>query len=96
MTRRRHVFFFWGVLGSQGNRVRSFEVLHIKKYISYIYFTSKIIESVPQSSSVLQVKIFKQWLSTKNRKEIKAEQYRSVVKQSMLLAAAKMEAFSVF
>eukprot|EP00438_Fugacium_kawagutii_P012601 Skav205498 [mRNA] locus=scaffold231:32115:35056:- [translate_table: standard] len=42
------------------------------------------------SSEKKEVKIFKQWL-TKNRKEIKAEQYRSIVKQTMLLAAAKME-----
>ena len=38
-----------------------------------------------------EVKIFRKWLE-KNRKEIKAEQYRSIVKQTMLLAAAQMEA----
>lgn len=37
-----------------------------------------------------QVKIGKKWLQ--NRKDIKAEQYRSIVKQTMLLAAARMEA----
>ena len=37
------------------------------------------------------MKIFRKWLE-KNRKEIKAEQYRSIVKQTMLLAAAQMEA----
>ena len=42
-----------------------------------------------------QVKIFRKWLE-KNRKEIKAEQYRSIVKQTMLLAAAQMEARRCF
>lgn len=42
------------------------------------------------SNEKKEVKIFRKWLE-KNRKEIKAEQYRSIVKQTMLLAAAQME-----
>jgi len=48
-------------------------------------------ETIKPSSSndKKEVKIGKKWLQ--NRKDIKADQYRSIVKQTMLLAAARME-----
>ena len=54
-------------------------------------FQDESLVGLPASPQhCLEVKIFKQWL--KNRKDIKADQYRSIVKQTMLLAAARMEA----
>lgn len=52
----------------------------------------RVAESIKPAGSneKKEVKIFRKWLE-KNRKEIKADQYRSLVKQTMLLAAAQME-----